>query len=194
MTPDGQINSPLPNLVGPHQIQNAGLGIVALAELGDKRINRQAVEMGIKNVEWPARMQRITQGPLCTLLPSHWELWLDGGHNPAAGVAIGLTLENLNDLPIHLITGLINTKTPSEFLTPLRKHTKSLTAITIPNVEASFSSNEISIVAKEIGFKTNTASSVSEAIKNIVSIEKLPSRILICGSLYLAGDILKKNK
>ena len=194
MTPDGQINSPLPNLVGPHQIQNAALGIMALAELGDKRINHQAVATGIKNVEWPARMQQITQGPLCTFLPSHWELWLDGGHNPAAGVAIALTLESLKDLPVHLITGLINTKTPSDFLMPLRKHTKSLTAITIPNVDASFSSDEISTVAKEIGFKTKTASSVSKAIKNIVSAEKSPARILICGSLYLAGDILKKNK
>ena len=154
MTPDGQLNSPLPSLVGPHQIQNAGLGIMALAELGDKRINRQAVAMGVKNVDWPARMQQITQGPLSTLLPSHWELWLDGGHNPAAGVAIALTLESLKDLPIHLITGLINTKKPFEFLTPLRKHTKSLTAITIPDVDASFSSNELSIVANELGFKT----------------------------------------
>ncbi|MDC0196297.1 bifunctional folylpolyglutamate synthase/dihydrofolate synthase [Gammaproteobacteria bacterium] len=194
MTPDGQINSPLPNLVGPHQIQNAALGIMALAELSDKRINRQAVATGIRNVEWPARMQQITQGPLCTFLPSHWELWLDGGHNPAAGVAIALTLESLKDLPVHLITGLINTKTPLEFLMPLRKHTKSLTAITIPNVDASFSSDEISTVANEIGFKTKTASSVSKAIKNIVSAEKSPARILICGSLYLAGDILKKNK
>ena len=85
MTPDGQINPPLPNLVGPHQIQNAGLGIMALAELGDKRINRKAVDAGVKNVDWPARMQQLTQGPLCSLLPDHWELWLDGGHNPAAG-------------------------------------------------------------------------------------------------------------
>ena len=116
------------------------------------------------------------------------------GHNPAAGVAIALTLESLEDLPVHLIAGLINTKTPSDFLMPLRKHTKSLTAITIPNADASFSSDEISTVAKEIGFKTKTASSVSKAIKNIVSVEKSPARILICGSLYLAGDILRNNK
>ena len=194
MTPDGQINPPLPNLVGPHQIQNAGLGIMALAELGDKRINRKAVDVGVKNVDWPARMQQLTQGPLCSLLPDHWELWLDGGHNPAAGVAIAATLEKLEDAPIHLITGMINTKTPSAFLAPLRKYTKSLTAIKIPNQGASYSSDEISIVAKKIGFKTKIASSVGKAIKEIVATEKSCSRILICGSLYLAGDILRDNK
>jgi dihydrofolate synthase/folylpolyglutamate synthase len=194
MTPDGQINPPLPNLVGPHQIQNAGLGVVALAELGDKRINRQSVAAGMRNVDWPARMQKLTQGPLCALLPDRWELWLDGGHNPAAGVAIAATLEKLEDAPIHLIIGMINTKTPSGFLAPLRKHAKSLTAIKIPNQGASFSSDEISIVAKKIGFKTKIATSVGNAIKEIVAKEKSCSRILVCGSLYLAGDILKNNK
>jgi dihydrofolate synthase/folylpolyglutamate synthase len=119
---------------------------------------------------------------------------LDGGHNPAAGVAIAATLEKLEDAPIHLITGMINTKTPSGFLAPLRKYTKSLTAIKIPNQGASFSSDEISIVAKKIGFKTKIAGSVSKAIKEIVATEKSCSRILICGSLYLAGDILRDNK
>jgi dihydrofolate synthase/folylpolyglutamate synthase len=194
MTPDGQINPPLPNLVGPHQIQNAGLGIMALAELGDKRINRKAVDTGVKNVDWPARMQQLTQGPLCKLLPDHWELWLDGGHNPAAGHAIAATLEESENVPIHLITGMINTKTPSGFLAPLLKYTKSLTAIKIPNQRASFSSDEISIVAKKIGFKTKIAGSVGKAIIEIIATEKSCSKILICGSLYLAGDILKDNK
>jgi dihydrofolate synthase/folylpolyglutamate synthase len=194
MSLDGQINPPLPNLVGPHQIQNAGLGIVTLAELGDKRINRQAVATGIKNVDWPARMQLLTKGPLCAQLPNHWELWLDGGHNPAAGVAIAATLKTLTDGPIHLITGLINTKTPAEFLAPLRQYTKSLTAINIVGSDASFSAEEISIVAKEIGFQAKTASSVTKAIEEIVSAEKSPSKILICGSLYLAGNILEENK
>jgi dihydrofolate synthase/folylpolyglutamate synthase len=194
MTPDGQIDTPLPNLVGPHQVQNAGLGIVALAELGDERINRKTVATGIRNVDWPARMQQLTQGPLYGLLPDHWELWLDGGHNPAAGDVIAATLEKLEDVPVHLITGMIKTKTPYGFLAPLLKHTKSLTAIRIPNQDASFSAGEIVTIAQKIGFRTEIASSVAKAIKEIVAREQSYSRILICGSLYLAGGILKDNK
>ena len=194
MSPEGQINPPLPNLIGPHQIQNAGLAIVTLAELGDKRINRQAVSAGIKNADWPARMQRLTQGPLCRQLPKNWELWLDGGHNPAAGKAISATLKNLTDGPIHFIIGLINTKSPANFLAPLRKHSKSLTAVKIVGSGSSFSADEIYMVAQTIGFQAHKANSVSEAIKEIISIEKSPSKILICGSLYLAGNILKENR
>ena len=194
MSPEGQINPPLPNLVGPHQIQNAGLGIVTLAALGDKRINRQAVERGIKRADWPARMQRLTRGPLCEKLPKNWELWLDGGHNPAAGEAIAATLGTITDRSVHLIVGLLNTKSPVEFLAPLLQYSKSLTAIEILDSDSSFSANEILEVAKKIGFQAKKAKSISTAIRKIITEEKLPSMILICGSLYLAGDILKENK
>ena len=194
MSPEGQINPPLPNLVGPHQIQNAGLGIVTLAALGDKRINRQAVERGIKRADWPARMQRLTRGPLCEKLPKNWELWLDGGHNPAAGEAIAATLGTITDRSVHLIVGLLNTKSPVEFLAPLLQYSKSLTAIEILDSDSSFSANEILEVAKKIGFQAKTAKSISTAIRKIITEEKLPSMILICGSLYLAGNILKENK
>ena len=194
ISPEGQITSPLPNLIGPHQIQNAGLAIITLAELGDKRINRKAVAAGITNAEWPARMQRLTSGPLCAQLPDDWELWLDGGHNPAAGVAIASTIQGLTDNPIHVITGLINTKTPAEFLTPLLKYSKSLTAVNIVDSDASFNADEIFTVATKIGFQAKTATSITDAIENIISVEKSPSKVLICGSLYLAGNILKENK
>ena len=194
MSPEGQINPPLPNLVGPHQIQNAGLGIVTLAALGDKRINRQAVERGIKRADWPARMQRLTRGPLCEKLPKNWELWLDGGHNPAAGEAIAATLGTITDRSVHLIVGLLNTKSPVEFLAPLLQYSKSLTAIEILDSDSSFSANEILEAAKKIGFQAKTAKSISTAIRKIITEEKLPSMILICGSLYLAGNILKENK
>ena len=194
MSPEGQINPPLPNLVGPHQIQNAGLGIVTLAALGDKRINRQAVERGIKRADWPARMQRLTRGPLCEKLPKNWELWLDGGHNPAAGEAIAATLGTITGRSVHLIVGLLNTKSPVEFLAPLLQYSKSLTAIEILDSDSSFSANEILEAAKKIGFQAKTAKSISTAIRKIITEDKLPSMILICGSLYLAGNILKENK
>lgn len=194
MSPEGEINPPLPNLIGPHQIQNAGLAIVTLAGLGDKRINRQAVATGIKSADWPARMQRLTQGPLCGQLPMGWELWLDGGHNPAAGEAIAATLRNLSDDPVHLIVGLINTKSPAEFLAPLRRHSKSLTSIKISGSDSSFTADQIFIAANKIGFHAKKAESIEGAIKDIVSSEKSPAKILICGSLYLAGNVLEQNK
>jgi len=193
MSRDGEINPPLPNLVGPHQIQNAGLAVVTIAGLGDNRITRQAVSKGMSTVQWPARMQKLTRGPLYTFLPADWELWLDGGHNHAAGLALAATIKSFEGGSVHLIAGLINTKVPSDFLAPLRNHAHSLTAVTIPNEESSFSANQICSIAKKLGFKAKTANSVNQAVKNIVAEQKAPSRIIICGSLYLAGSVLKEN-
>ncbi len=193
MSQDGEINPPLPNLVGPHQIQNAGLAIVTIAGLGDSRITRQAVSVGMNSVQWPARMQKLTRGPLCAFLPTDWELWLDGGHNPAAGLALAATIKGFEGGSIHLITGLINTKVPSDFLVPLRNYTHSLTAVAIPDEESSYSANQICSIARKIGFRANTAISVSQAVKNIIAEQRSPSKIIICGSLYLAGSVLKEN-
>jgi dihydrofolate synthase / folylpolyglutamate synthase len=193
MSPEGEVEPPLPSLIGPHQLQNAGLAIVTLAALGDTRITRQAVAEGMKNVSWLARMQNLTKGPLQDKLPDDWELWLDGGHNPAAGEAIATTLKSFAEKPVHIITGLINTKDPAGFLTPLKEHAMSLTAIMIPGEDASLKAEDINEVAQKIGFNTRPASSVTEAINRIVAENKSPARILICGSLYLAGIILKDN-
>jgi dihydrofolate synthase / folylpolyglutamate synthase len=193
MSPEGEVEPPLPALTGPHQLQNAGLAIVTLAALADTRITRKAVAEGMKNVNWLARMQNLTKGPLQQKLPENWELWLDGGHNPAAGEAIAATLKGFTDKPVHIITGLINTKDPAGFLTPLKEHAMSLTAIMIPGEDASLKAEDISEVAYKIGFNARPASSVSEAIDQIVAENESPARILICGSLYLAGIILKDN-
>ena len=197
MTPEGEIEPPLPALPGPHQLQNAGLAIVAMAALGDDRITRQAVAKGMSNVEWPARLQKLTRGPLIEKLPDNWELWLDGGHNPAAGKAIAATLKNWPgdaiEKPLHLITGLINTKDPSGYLAPFKDHAETLTTVTIPGEEASISAEDLSKIAGELGFAARPAQLVSDAIDQIRAEEKVPARILICGSLYLAGIILKDN-
>jgi dihydrofolate synthase / folylpolyglutamate synthase len=193
MSPEGEVEPPLPSLTGPHQLQNAGLAIVALAALGDTRITRQAVAEGMKNVSWLARMQNLIKGPLSDKLPEDWELWLDGGHNPAAGEAIAATLKGFTGKPLHIITGLINTKDPAGFLKPLKEHALSLTAIAIPGEDASLNAEEVSEVAQKIGFNARSASSVTEAINQIVAENESSARILICGSLYLAGIILKDN-
>ena len=193
MTPEGEIEPPLPSLPGPHQLQNAGLAIVSLAALGDERISREAVAKGMTDADWPARMQKLTKGLLSDKLPADWELWLDGGHNPAAGKALAATVKSFDDKPLYLITGLINSKDPSGFLSPLKDLTTALWAIEITDEEASLNAEELSSIAQEIGFEAVAASSIDEAISQIITKTNSPARILVCGSLYLAGSVLKDN-
>jgi dihydrofolate synthase/folylpolyglutamate synthase len=188
-----EIRTPLPSLIGPHQLQNASLAILALKALNEDRITHPAIVEGLQNVKWPARMQKLTIGPLLYELPESWELWLDGGHNPGAGKALALTLKGFNKQPIYLVVGMINTKRPDDFLKPLKKYVASIKAVKIPNEEASLSAEEIVKVAKKIKFPASAATSVKEAIKQIICETKVPGKILICGSLYLAGTILKDN-
>tara|TARA_B100000315_G_scaffold168434_1_gene156944 strand:- start:4699 stop:5979 length:1281 start_codon:yes stop_codon:yes gene_type:complete len=196
MTPEGEIEPPLPALPGPHQLQNAGLAIVSLAALGDIRITREAVTSGLQSIDWPARMQKLTSGPLTDQLPDNWELWLDGGHNPAAGIALANTVKAMDDRPLYLIAGLINSKDPSGFLSPLKDHTTALWAVEITGEEASLSADEVSDTATALGIEALKASSIGDAITQITankSANKLGGRILVCGSLYLAGSVLKDN-
>ncbi|MBT7957311.1 MAG: bifunctional folylpolyglutamate synthase/dihydrofolate synthase [Rhodospirillaceae bacterium] len=193
MTPEGEVEPPLPTLPGPHQLQNAGLAIVALAALGDVRITREAVAKGMTSVDWPARMQQLTAGPLADQLPTDWELWLDGGHNPAAGEVLAATIKTFDDKPLFLITGLINSKDPGGFLSPLKDHTTAICTVEIAGEEASLSAEELSTTAKEIGFAASGATTIEDALSQIIGQTKSPSRILICGSLYLAGSVLKEN-
>ncbi len=193
MTPEGEIEPPLPSLPGPHQLQNAGLAIVSLAALGDERISREAVAKGMTDADWPARMQKLTKGLLSDKLPADWELWLDGGHNPAAGKALAATVKSFDDKPLYLITGLINSKDPSGFLSPLKDLTTALWAVEITDEEASLNAEELSSIAQEIGFEAVAASSIDEAISQIITKTNSPARILVCGSLYLAGSVLKDN-
>ena len=197
MTPEGELEPPLPTLPGAHQLQNAGLAIVALAALGDERITRQAVAEGMTNVSWPARMQVLKKGPLVDKVPPEWELWLDGGHNPAAGEAIAATVKawpgEKDSQPLYLITGLINTKDPAGFLAPFKDHVAGLWTIESDGEEASLSAEELCATAEKIGFKARPASSLSDAISEIIAQQKSAARILVCGSLYLAGIVLREN-
>ena len=194
MTPEGEIKTPLPALPGPHQLQNAGLAIVTLATLGDARITRKAVAEGMTSVDWPARMQQLTSGPLIDQLPNNCELWLDGGHNPAAGEALAATVRSFDDKPLYLITGLINSKDPGGFLAPLKNQTSALWAVEIADEEASLNAKELTATAQDVGFNAVAASSISDAISQIVAKTNSPARILICGSLYLAGKVLKDHR
>ncbi len=179
---------PLPNLPGPHQIGNAGMAIAALRHL---RAGHAAFEAAVTRAEWPARMQRLTEGSLVDLARGA-ELWLDGGHNPAAGAALAATLKGLPKRPTHLICGMLRTKDAEGYLAALADVSAGLTAIAIPGEAATLSAEETAAAAEAVGLKSNAAASVEDAISAIIA--RAPqARILICGSLYLAGHVLRLN-
>ena len=184
----GLLDLPLPNLPGPHQIQNAGGAIAALRVLG---FGKEACEAAVTKAFWPARMQHMKSGRLVDLAKPA-ELWLDGGHNPHAGRALAETLSALPDRPIHLICGMLNTKDIGGYLRPLGKIAKSLTALSIPGEANTLPAEVTADEARKAGFEATTAASVDEAITAITAKDP-KARILICGSLYLAGHVLREN-
>lgn len=184
----GLLDLPLPNLIGTHQIQNAGTAIAALRALG---YGETACEAAMSNVTWPARLQRLTTGPL-TDAAGNAELWLDGGHNPAAGIALAEALTRLPNRPTHLICGMLNTKDVTGYMKPLRSVADTLHAVSIPGEQATLSAEETCAAAIQSGFNAETSTSVISAVQSITATNP-NARILICGSLYLAGTVLREN-
>ncbi|MFW2541059.1 bifunctional folylpolyglutamate synthase/dihydrofolate synthase [Primorskyibacter sp. 2E107] len=184
----GLLDLPLPNLPGAHQIQNAGAALAALRHLnaGDA-----AFEAAVTEAYWPARMQRLKEGPLVEIAPKA-ELWLDGGHNPAAGEALAAHLARLPRRPTHLICGMLNTKDAGGFLRPLADHATSLTAVSIPGEANTLPATETARMAQKSGHRESEAESLADALRSITA-EAPEARILICGSLYLAGHVLRRN-
>lgn len=184
----GLLDLPLPNLPGPHQIQNAGAALAALRHLG---FGPSAQEAAVTRAEWPARMQRLRRGPLVDIAPSI-ELWLDGGHNPAGGEALAATLARMPNRPTHLICGMLNTKDVRGYLRPLAAQADSLTAVSIPGEKNTLPAEETEAAARAVGLRAGTAASVAEALARLAKADET-ARVLICGSLYLAGQVLKEN-
>ena len=185
----GLLDLPLPVLPGPHQIQNAGAVLAALRHLG---INDLACEAAMTQATWPARMQRLTTGPLVERAGGA-ELWLDGGHNPAAAKAIAATLARLPDRPTHLICGMLNTKDVAGFMQPLSALATSLTACTIPNEKNTLPAETTAKAAAAVGIKSTIANTVTQAI-DAITAQDPHARILICGSLYFAGHVMRGNQ
>lgn len=183
---NGLLDLPLPNLPGPHQIENAGAALMALRVL-----NAGVAEACVTRAEWPARMQRLRHGPLVGAAPKV-ELWLDGGHNPAGGQAIAATLARMPKRPTHLICGMLNTKDIAGYLRPLGPHVASLAAVSIPGEAATLPASATCAAALSAGMAAVEAGSVLEALQAIVAVDP-EARVLICGSLYLAGQVLREN-
>ena len=187
--------APSPSLPGHHQIDNAGLALAALDASG-LAIPPFAVRSGMRNLDWPARAQRLKRGLLVSALPAGWDLWLDGGHNAAAGrITAQLAADHWADVPLHLICGMLTSKAAADYLRPLASKAASFTSVPVPSSDAAYAPTVLADQARRAGFENiHTAGSVGEALDGIMSrVRQGRSRVLICGSLYLAGDVLKDN-
>ena len=184
----GLLDLPLPALRGQHQIDNAGIVIAGLRLLG---YDEAACEAALRDVYWPARMQLLTKGPLSEIAPRA-EIFLDGGHNPGAGVSIAATLKDLPDRPLHVICGMLNTKDVGGYLCSLAPLVTHLYGVSIPDQTATLPATLTVAAARDQGITTDEAESVEAAVAAIVTQDPT-ARILICGSLYLAGTVLREN-
>ncbi|MBT3360534.1 MAG: bifunctional folylpolyglutamate synthase/dihydrofolate synthase [Rhodospirillales bacterium] len=184
---------PLPALAGKHQLRNAGHAIAIADQLEGFEISDDAIATGLGAARWPARLQRLTTGPLAQLMPDGWELWLDGGHNPAAGKVLADHTRGWRGTPLHLVMAMMTGKDPIGFLKPLESVVSSLHGIAIPNEPGTLPAEKAALAAQYVGIEATTADTVDAAIRDIIGNSETPARILICGSLYLAGHILRDN-
>ncbi|MDO6478811.1 bifunctional folylpolyglutamate synthase/dihydrofolate synthase [Shimia thalassica] len=184
----GLLDLPMPALLGEHQIMNAGAALAALRQLD---MQEEAFEAAMTQAEWPARMQRMKTGALVDAAGKA-ELWLDGGHNAAAGEALAKVLSTLPKRPTHMICGMLNTKDVTGYLRPLAAQADSLIGVSIPEEANTLPAEETAKAAASVGLASSIADSVEDALATITANDP-EARILICGSLYLAGHILRKN-
>lgn len=185
----GSLSLPWPSLAGPHQYDNAGIAVAALRASG-LMIPDRAFATGLARAEWAGRMQRL-RGPLAGLLPAGWELWLDGAHNPGAGEALAQHLPAWTDRPLHLVVGMKQGKDAAEFLKPILPFADSVWAVAEPGQHLALSVEDV-ITAS--GGAARAGGTAAEALRELAAIAPTgPARVLICGSLYLAGALLRQG-
>jgi dihydrofolate synthase/folylpolyglutamate synthase len=193
---DGLIDLPSPRLVGRHQFTNAGTAIAALrqARVG---LPTTAIAAGLTTVDWPARLQRLTEGALLARAPAGAELWLDGGHNPGAGAVIAEAMADLEDRvpsPLVLVAGMLNTKDPIGYFRPFAGLARRVFTVPVPGTAAGRDPAELAAAAVAAGLTAEPVSDFEAALDRLrAEGDGGPLRILICGSLYLAGAVLAAN-
>jgi dihydrofolate synthase/folylpolyglutamate synthase len=187
---------PAPRLYGPHQAENAAVALAAATLLKEQGfpLDEAARKRGLEEAQWPARLQRLEPGPLTSLLPEGWELWLDGGHNESAGRALAAALDSWSEKPLYLVYGMLNTKAAGAFLAPLAARARQLKAVAIPGEANSLSAEQAAGFARAADFEAEPCGGIAEALRAIAAEGKGPARVLICGSLYLAGKVLALNE
>lgn len=186
---------PAPALAGQHQMRNAGLALACAERLGERfALPEGALALGLRTVEWPARLQHLGRGPLVEMLPEGWELWLDGGHNPAAGKALSQSWRAWRDKPLDVVFGMLGTKDAAAFLKPLAPRIRRIRTVAVPGEPASQSPEQAAAAAAAAGIQNaRPFPGVAAAVADLVAGGGPPARILVCGSLYLAGNVLAEN-
>ena len=185
---------PPPSLLGPHQTVNAGLAAICARRLSNLPVSVDALAQGLSTAIWPGRLQRLDSGRLAAQLKPGWELWLDGGHNAAAADMLAQVASTWKDKPLHLIFGALAARDPANFLAPLAPHAHHLHGVAIPGEETTLGAGAAVSAARSVGMAASEPASVSDALTAIVQAATGPGRILICGSLYLAGAVLAQNE
>ena len=193
----GLLDLPAPKLYGRHQFENAGLAIAALRSVKPLKIAPAAYEAGMTKADWPARLQRLAAGRLVELTPPGSELWLDGGHNPDGGRAIAAALADLEERvsrPLVLIVGMLASKDSAGFLRNFTGLARRLIAVPVPGAEKGLTAEAVADAARAIGLPATSRDNLDEALDAARKLDlEPPPRILITGSLYLAGEVLREN-
>lgn len=188
---------PPPGLPGAHQVRNAGLALAAAERLSDTfDLPETALSRGLASARWPARLQHLTKGPLVDLLPEGWELWLDGAHNPAAAKMLATFLRGWTDRPLDMVMGMMGPKDADGFFKPLGPRIHRLRAVPVPDAETGSGKTPDAVAEaarRQFVRDVGTADTVESALRALVAQADGPRRVLICGSLYLAGSVLAEN-
>ncbi len=193
------LDLPAPALAGAHQIDNAATAVACIERLRAARfqIDDKAVRKGLGSVEWPARLQKLSRGPLVEALPPGCEIWLDGGHNEDCGLALARMASDWAKepapLPLYLVFGMLTTKDASGFLRPLARHAMAARAVPFPAGHSAYTPEEACAKAADVGLDCVPANGIGAALEDLLATQPAPMRILICGSLYLAGEVLARN-
>ncbi|MFL5047387.1 MAG: bifunctional folylpolyglutamate synthase/dihydrofolate synthase [Xanthobacteraceae bacterium] len=194
---DGLLDLPAPRLFGRHQFDNAGVAIATLRALPQLALPSRAFEEGLANVDWPARLQRLPHGRLVALAPEGSEVWLDGGHNREGGRAVAATLADLEERvsrPLVLIVGMLATKDSEGFLRNFAGLARRIMAVPIQGQDKALPPDSIADTARRVGMPATSCGGLENALAATIRLDlEAPPRILITGSLYLAGEVLALN-
>jgi len=193
------LDLPAPALSGAHQIDNAATAVACIERLRATglAIGDAAIRAGLGTVDWPARLQKLSRGPLVEALPPGSELWLDGGHNEDCGLALARMASDWArepaPLPLYLVFGMLTTKDAAGFLRPLARQATAARAVPFPAGHSAFTPAEACAKAADVGLDCSPANDIGAALEDLLATQPAPMRILICGSLYLAGEVLARN-
>lgn len=193
MFESGGVRLPLiPSLAGEHQLDNAATAVACIKQLPQYTISDEHIIAGLMTAKWPARIQKLKAGPLVDMLPPTVELWLDGGHNPQGGEVLGAWMATQNR-PIYMVCGMVQGKSSEGYLSHLAPHVKKLVAIAIPEESSSQKPEAIAACATKCGIDSVVASSPQAALSQLVDDLPQSALVVIAGSLYLSGFILKNH-